>query len=80
MVLCGLLARNVISLVDDLPLSWISVIRNIALATLLFRAGLNLDFSALKKLGGPTLRLAFLPQFTEGFVCCALSRILFELP
>lgn len=66
MLLCGIVLRNTGFFdVGGVYLEIISVIRKVALATILLKAGLGLNASALKKLSFVVARLAVLPCISE---------------
>lgn len=71
-----------LNLLDPKILSISSELREIALIVILFRAGLNLDLSDMKKIGRPAIMLCFVPATFEivgavvlGPACLGLSRI-----
>ncbi|MBP5492427.1 MAG: cation:proton antiporter [Clostridiales bacterium] len=76
------LGPSVLNLLDPKILSISSELREIALIVILFRAGLNLDLSDMKKIGRPAILLCFVPATFEivgaivlGPACLGLSRI-----
>jgi len=77
-----LLGPQVLNLLDPKILSISSELREIALIVILFRAGLNLDLSDMKKIGRPAIFLCFVPASFEivgavvlGPMCLGLSRV-----
>jgi len=71
-----------LNLLDPKILSISSELREIALIVILFRAGLSLDISDMKKIGRPAIMLCFVPASFEivgaivlGPACLGLSRI-----
>ncbi|MBO4927918.1 MAG: cation:proton antiporter [Clostridiales bacterium] len=76
------LGPAVLNLLDPKILSISSELREIALIVILFRAGLNLDLSDMKKIGRPAIMLCFVPASFEivgaiilGPACLGLTRI-----
>ena len=77
-----ILGPAVLNLLDPKILSISSELREIALIVILFRAGLSLDISDMKKIGRPAIMLCFVPATFEiigaivlGPVCLGLSRV-----
>lgn len=77
-----LLGPEVLNLLDPKILNISSELREIALIVILFRAGLNLDLSDMKKIGRPAVMLCFVPASFEivgavilGPACLGLSRV-----
>ena len=77
-----ILGTQVLNLLDPKILSISSELREIALIVILFRAGLNLDLSDMKKIGRPAIFLCFVPASFEivgavvlGPMCLGLSRV-----
>lgn len=77
-----ILGPEVLNLLDPKILNISSELREIALIVILFRAGLNLDLSDMKKIGRPAIFLCFVPASFEivgaiilGPVCLGLSRV-----
>lgn len=71
-----------LNLLDPKILSISGELREIALIVILFRAGLSLDISDMKKIGRPAIMLCFVPATFEivgavvlGSMCLGLSRI-----
>ncbi len=54
--------------------------REIALTTILLKAGLGLDAGALKKLSFVVARLAFTPCFTEATGAAVAAHFLLDMP
>ena len=76
------LGPSVLNLLDPKILSISSELREIALIVILFRAGLSLDISDMKKIGRPAIMLCFVPASFEiigaivlGPACLGLSRV-----
>ncbi len=63
-----------------LPESWSVALRLLALTVILLRAGLGLDLDALRRLPGPFLRLAFLPNLFEATTVAVVAMVLLDLP
>ena len=58
----------------------VHIFREIALSTILLKAGLGLDASALKKLSFVVARLAFTPCFTEAAGAAVAANLLMGMP
>lgn len=54
-------------------------LRKIALIIILLRAGFGINKSTLQKVGKTAFKMAFLPNFIEGFSIIVLSMLLFNL-
>ncbi len=77
-----ILGPAVLNLLDPKILSISSELREIALIVILFRAGLSLDISDMKKIGRPAIMLCFVPATFEiigavvlGPACLGISRV-----
>ncbi len=77
-----ILGPEALNLLDPKILNISSELREIALIVILFRAGLSLDLSDMKKIGRPAIMLCFVPATFEivgaivlGPVCLGLSRV-----
>ncbi|VDM25874.1 unnamed protein product [Hydatigera taeniaeformis] len=57
-----------------------SALRQIALATILTRAGLGLEPATLKRIWTSMIRLTCLPCLTEALVCTLVSKFLMDWP
>jgi solute carrier family 9B (sodium/hydrogen exchanger), member 1/2 len=62
-------------LIRHIPQPLAFYIRNICLAIILTRAGLNLDLEVLKKIGGTTISLACLPCLCEATIASILCKV-----
>ena len=81
MLLGGLVVGNLPGApLAGLPDTWSVGLRLSALAIILLRAGLGLDLAALRRLPGPFLRLAFLPNLFEATTVAVVAMMLLELP
>ena len=67
----GLISENIVNLSADL--------RQIALVTILTRAGLSLNFDKLKKVGRPAIFLSFLPATFEMLGLIIFGRMIFKI-
>ena len=67
----NLISENIVSLSADL--------RQIALVTILTRAGLTLDFNKLKKVGRPSILLSFLPASVEMLAIIIFAKRFFSI-
>ncbi|XP_071952954.1 sodium/hydrogen exchanger 9B2-like [Antedon mediterranea] len=82
MLIVGLLLANVpyIDVANDITPAWSEVLRNIALAVILVRAGLGVDAKALQRLKYACLRLAFLPTLFEACSIAIAAVLLLGFP
>lgn len=81
MLLCGIALRNIgFFHVTGVYLEIVTTIREVALATILLKAGLGLDASALKKLSFVVARLAFTPCLAETVGAAVAAHFLMGLP
>jgi len=84
MLLIGILLRNIphVSTVvtDGLDPAWSSVLRKIALAVILLRAGLGLNPAALKKMPLVIFNLSFTPCVAETAIITVLSVLCLGVP
>jgi solute carrier family 9B (sodium/hydrogen exchanger), member 1/2 len=62
-------------LTQHIPIILSFYIRNICLAIILTRAGLNLDLEVLKKIGGTTVSLACIPCLCEATIAAILCKV-----
>jgi solute carrier family 9B (sodium/hydrogen exchanger), member 1/2 len=62
-------------LIRHIPQPLAFYIRNICLAIILTRAGLNLDLEVLKKIGGTTISLACIPCLCEATIASILCKV-----
>lgn len=67
----GLVSENIVNLSADL--------RQIALVTILTRAGLSLNFDKLKKVGRPAIFLSFLPATFEMLGLIIFGKMIFKI-
>ena len=68
MIIIGIIiGPEVLKLISDNINTISSELRSIALVIIFTRTGLNLDFSTLKKIGRPSILLAFIPSIFEIF-------------
>lgn len=81
MLLCGIALRNIgFFNMTGVYTEIVVTIREIALSTILLKAGLGLDASALKKLSFVVARLAFTPCFTEAAGAAVAAHVLMGMP
>ncbi len=78
MLFTGFIYGNSINISLEKKLT--SAFRQLALLTILLRAGLHLDPVLIRKLSFATFRLAFGPLLVEIFMIALSSYYLFELP
>ena len=67
----GLVSDNIVNLSSDL--------RQIALVTILARAGLSLNFDKLKKVGRPAILLSFVPASIEMLGIIIFGKMIFKI-
>ena len=67
-------------LIDQEILAVLKEFKTIALIVILFRAGLGINKDTLNRIGGPAIRMGFIPVIIEGLVVTAVSYYLLELP
>lgn len=82
MLIAGILLRNIgePSLVEPLPDTWAGAVRVFGLSVILMRSGLELDLSAIKRIGAACVRLTVLPGCSEAMVVGAAGAVLFQMP
>ncbi|XP_051982698.1 sodium/hydrogen exchanger 9B2-like [Xyrauchen texanus] len=82
MLLAGFILRNIPVVTDAIYIDvrWSASLRNIALAVILVKAGLELDGKALRKLKAVCLRLSILPLTFEATTMAVVSYLLLGLP
>ncbi|PSN36209.1 hypothetical protein C0J52_07302 [Blattella germanica] len=81
MLLVGLTLRNVGFVQLTGPyVRLASILRKMALAVILIRAGVGLDPVALKRLGAMVLKLTIIPALIEAIVVAVMSHYLLNLP
>ncbi|MBL1230428.1 cation:proton antiporter [Enterococcus sp. BWB1-3] len=81
MLLTGIiLGPYVLNLLDESILSISADLREVALITILMRAGLSLDISDLKMIGRPAVLMSFFPAIFEMSGTVLVARMLFNLP
>lgn len=78
-LIAGLLLGDVTNLLSSDFLALSSDLRRFALIVILFRAGLALDLTELKKVGRPAVMLCFFPACFEILGCTLLAPILLGL-
>eukprot|EP00158_Paraphelidium_tribonemae_P003277 Partr_v1_DN26017_c0_g1_i1_m383 putative Solute carrier family 9, subfamily B (NHA2, cation proton antiporter 2), member 2 len=78
LLLAGLFTSNVLLL--RLPSSWASVIRQMAVAVILLRGGLGLEWSRLRRTAGRTFRLTLIPLTVETVAVACFSFGILKLP
>lgn len=75
-----LLGPHVLNLLDDSLLAISGDLRQVALVVILFRAGLSLNTTDLKKIGLPAVLMSFVPALFEIIAIVLLAPLLFGLP
>ena len=67
-------------LIDPEILAVLKEFKTIALIVILFRAGLGINKKTLNRIGGPAIRMGFIPVIVEGLVVMTVSYYLLDLP
>ncbi|CAN8005414.1 unnamed protein product [Ixodes pacificus] len=82
MLITGFILRNVdaINVVRHIDPSWASDLRSMALILILIRAGLGLDATVLRNLGGACLRLTCCPCLVECAAVAVSAKLLLGFP
>ena len=80
MLIAGIfISPNQLGLVSDNIVNLSSGLRQIALVTILSRAGLSLNFDKLKKVGRPAILLSFVPASIEMLGIIIFGKIIFKI-
>ena len=80
MLIAGILiSPNQLGLVSDNIVNLSSDLRQIALVTILSRAGLSLNFDKLKKVGRPAILLSFVPASIEMLGIIFFGKMIFKI-
>lgn len=80
MLIAGILiSPNQLDLVSDNIVNISSDLRQIALVTILSRAGLSLNFDKLKKVGRPAILLSFVPASIEMLGIIIFGKMIFKI-
>jgi NhaP-type Na+/H+ or K+/H+ antiporter len=81
MIVAGIiLGPSVLDLIDPEIQAVLKEFKTIALIVILFRAGLGIDRDTLNRIGGPSIRMGFIPVIIEGAAITAVSYWLLDLP
>lgn len=81
MVLAGiLLGPGVFDLIDDEILNLLKEFKTVALIVILIRAGLGISKTTLNRIGGPAIRMGFIPCLLEGIAATAAAYFVAGLP
>ena len=81
MIVAGIiLGPSVLNLIDPEIQAVLKEFKTIALIVILFRAGLGIDRETLNRIGGPAIRMGFIPVIVEGAAVAAVSYWLLDLP
>ncbi len=81
MIAAGIiLGPSVLNLIDPEIRAVLKEFKTIALIVILFRAGLGIDRETLNRIGGPAIRMGFIPVIVEGAAVAAVSYWLLDLP
>ncbi len=81
MILAGVvLGPSVLNMIDEPVLNLLKEFKTVALIVILIRAGLGISKQTLNRIGGPAIRMGFVPCIVEGFAVTAASYYLLQLP
>lgn len=81
MVAAGmLLGPSALDLIDPEVRNLLAEFKTVALIIILIRAGLGISKQTLNRIGGPAIRMGFVPCILEGAAVMAASYYLFDLP
>ena len=80
MLIIGFVFQNVELINVNFNEKWSAMLRNIALSTILLRAGMGLNLKALRRLGISTFLLTVLPGISECLTTAIISKFAFNLP
>lgn len=81
MVAAGVvLGPSGLDLIDPEVLELLKEFKTVALIVILIRAGLGISKETLNRIGGPAIRMGFIPGVIEGSVATAASYYLLDLP
>jgi NhaP-type Na+/H+ or K+/H+ antiporter len=81
MVAAGvLLGPSGLDLINPEVLKLLKEFKTVALIVILIRAGLGISKETLNRIGGPAIRMGFIPGFFEGAALTAASYYLLDLP
>lgn len=81
MIVAGIvLGPSVLDMIDDPVLALLKEFKTVALIVILIRAGLGISKQTLNRIGGPAIRMGFIPCVVEGFAVMAASYYLLKLP
>jgi NhaP-type Na+/H+ or K+/H+ antiporter len=80
MVVAGVaLGPSCLDLIDDDVLALLKESKTVALIVILIRAGLGISKETLNRIGGPAIRMGFVPCIVEGAIVMAASHYLLGL-
>jgi NhaP-type Na+/H+ or K+/H+ antiporter len=81
MIATGLiLGPSGFNLIDNNILELLTEFKTAALIVILIRAGLGINKQTLQKVGGPAIRMSFIPGIFEGLTVLAAAHFLLALP
>ncbi len=81
MIIAGVvLGPSVLDLIDPEIHAILKEFKTIALIIILFRAGFGINKTTLKKIGGPAVKMGFIPAMIEGISVAILSWWILDLP
>lgn len=81
MIIAGIiLGPSVLDFIDPEIHEVLKEFKTIALIVILFRAGFGIKRKTLKKIGGPAIRMGFIPAIIEGALVTAVSYCLLKMP
>jgi NhaP-type Na+/H+ or K+/H+ antiporter len=71
-----ILGPSVLNLIDDSILALLQEFKTAALIVILIRAGLGISKKTLQKIGGPAIKMSFIPGVFEGFTILLIAHFL----
>lgn len=77
MLIVGCVLRNILMQLTGIPASTNAMLRNIALAMIMLRAGMGLNLERLRKNAVSTVLLSFVPCLCEATTIAFISRLFF---
>ena len=81
MIIAGIaLGPSGFDLIDPEIQAVLKEFKTVALIVILFRAGLGINKETLNRIGGPAIRMGFIPVIVEGLVVTGISYYLLDMP
>ncbi len=73
-----IIGPSILNLLDTQIIALLSEFKTVALIVILIRAGLGINRDTLYKIGGPAIRMSFIPGIIEGATVTLVSHFLLE--